>query len=303
MAQYFFGDDAYGAREAIQELAREQKALVQHVYSDEVTSEALGDLFDQRQGLFGAQLAVLHNPSQLNQAELQSLVDILDSERKDAVILWDQAKPDKRSKFWKRVKPIAQEFATPDFRELTAWLVQAAKQRGSEIEHEAAQELIRRVGTDRWRLSNELDKLLLTPGALTQARVRDEVTSQESAEIFPTLDALIAGDTALAIRNVELLLEAGENEFYVLSMLAYQFRTLLMIKTGLDEGASNADIARRGQIHPYVIQKNASLMKRLSKSALLAALTKIAATDFAIKQGKADARTALMMLMLGLESK
>ncbi|MAF80407.1 DNA polymerase III subunit delta [bacterium] len=299
MAQYFFGDDTYGARQAIGAAVLERKATIQHIYSTDVTDETLGELFDRGDSLFGVQIAVLHNPSALPKALQEKLVDLLKGASQDSMILWDQAGPDKRSKFWQQVKPTAREFTSPPAPELVAWLIDEAQERNGAIDQQAAQELVARVGTDRWRLSTQLDQLLLR-GGITLSRVQAEVSAQEAAEIFPTLDALVAGDTARAVHNVELLLATGENEFYILSMLAYQFRTLLIIRTGLDEGLTAADIARRGKLHPYVVQKNTAVVQGLTRTALLTALTRIAGSDFAIKQGKADARTALMMLVLAL---
>jgi DNA polymerase III delta subunit len=297
--QYFFGDDTFGARQAIGAAVAKRKATASHVYSIDITPESLGELFDRGDSLFGVQITVLHNPSALSKVMQEKLVDLLKETSQDSMILWDQAGPDKRSKFWQQVKPTAREFTSPPLPELVAWLIDEAQDRNGAIDQQAAQELVTRVGTDRWRLSTQLDQLLLR-GAVTLPRVQAEVSTQEAAEIFPTLDALVAGDTARAVHNVELLLAAGENEFYILSMLAYQFRTLLIIRTGLDEGLRPTDIARRGKLHPYVVQKNTAVVQGLTQTALLMALTRIAGSDFAIKQGKADARTALMMLILTL---
>ncbi|MEX2055227.1 MAG: hypothetical protein WD972_03515 [Candidatus Andersenbacteria bacterium] len=74
------------------------------------------------------------------------------------------------------------------------------------------------------------------------------------------------------------------------------------MRQGIDQGLSEAAIAKKQQLHPYVVQKNMPLARQFSFRELLDTLTKIMATDFAIKQGKVDPRTGLTMLTLSLMS-
>lgn len=300
MAQYFFGDDTYGARLAIAGQASEQGATIQHLYESDVTDESLGTLFDQGTTLFGASLLIVHNPSELPKAVQEKLMTAIKERSLSHLILWDQTSPDKRSRFWKQVKSMAREFPTLSAPDLSAWLSTEAKEREGSITDEAVQELIERTSTDRWRLASELERLLLLHGAITKEHVVSSVAAREEAEIFSTLDALVSGNAPQALGSIEKLLAAGESELYILAMLAYQFRTLLIIRLGIDESLTAEQIAQRGKLHPYSVQKNWPVATRTSRGALLASVTKIAATDFAIKQGKADARTALMMLVLSL---
>ena len=83
-------------------------------------------------------------------------------------------------------------------------------------------------------------------------------------------------------------------------MLAYQFRTLLAVKDGILAKQREFEIVRAAKLHPYVVQKSMPVARRWERNALLAALTRILATDFAIKQGKVEARTGLLLLVLGL---
>lgn len=298
--QYFFGSDTYAARQAITALAKKQKAAVRHIYGDDLQAQSINQVLAQGVGLFGTKLTVVHNPSTLPKATQEQLVTLLEEQSLDYCVLWDQTAPDKRSKLWHQVKKIATEFKTLPVPQLITWLQQEAVARKSMIEPAAATELIKRSGPDRWQLLSTLERLALPSSAITLAAVRKHVMANNQAEIFSTLDALVAGDTAKAIHNVELLLESGENEFYIFSMLAYQFRTLMMIKIGQEAGLSSGEIATQGKLHPYAVEKNSALVKKFSRAELVQALTKIMASDFAIKQGKVDARTALLMLVMGL---
>lgn len=114
------------------------------------------------------------------------------------------------------------------------------------------------------------------------------------------LDALVNGNQAQALRNVQTLLTQGNSEFYLLAMLAYQFRTLLLIRIGQDEQRGDRELASLAKLHPFVISKNKSIAIRYTTHQLTDILTRLAATDLAIKTGKVEARTALIMLVINL---
>lgn len=297
---YFYGFDTYAARKAITDLAATQKAEVRHIYSDDLHTQSITALLDQGTSLFSKQLTVVHDPSGLPKAIQEQLVELLEKQTLDHCVLWDQTHPDKRSKLWHQVKKVATEFKALPIPALITWLQQEAAERTGVIEPAAATELIKRSGPDRWQLLAALERLILLNPTVTLAAVHEHIMASDQAEIFSTLDALVAGNTAKAVINVELLLESGENEFYIFSMLAYQFRTLLMIKTGQEKGLTIGEIATQGKLHPYAVKKNSALVRKFSRAELVQALTKIMASDFAIKQGKVDARTALLMLVVGL---
>jgi DNA polymerase III delta subunit len=99
---------------------------------------------------------------------------------------------------------------------------------------------------------------------------------------------------------VEALMARGESEFYVLSMLAYQFRALHAIRRGQEQGWGEEKIARAGGLKPYAVRKNFSHARQAPAAYWREMLARILATDFAIRRGRVDARTALLMLVLTL---
>lgn len=308
MIYYFYGENTYAARQAIDELAKEQQARVRLLDREDFEDKAPADWLRQGVvGLFGSEVVVVRGVGDLPKG-LQK--DVWEAVREGEggpasptgghCVLWDRGKPDRRSVIFKGLKTAAREFALPEPREAIVWLAEEAKQRDGEIENEAARLLVDRVGVDGWRLISELEKLLLGGKKVTASMVEQTVPPIMMAEIFSMLEALTAGDKKQAVKSVEVLLAGGDNEFYILSMLAYQFRTLLKVRVGIDRGKGQIDVARDGGMKLYSVQKNWQHARRFSQDYLRTALTKILATDFAIKRGKVDQRTALLMLVLGL---
>ena len=297
---YFFGADTYAAREEVQRIADHQQADITWLDAEAFKERSVADALAPQGGLFGATVSVVRDPSALPKGVQEDIIAALQAG--SAAVLWDRTAPDKRSKLWKAVKAEAREFTPLSASQLMEWLMDQAVEQAGAIEQSAAEELLRRVGENRWQLLHELSRLLLLANEqpITRLLVTEHVDEQAEADIFPTLDALVRGNQAEAITNIEILLAEGQSEFYILSMLAYQFRVLLLIADGKANGQSDQEISRLGKLHPFVLQKNGPVAQRFSVGQLRDVLTKIMATDVAIKQGKIDARTGLMMLTLGL---
>lgn len=299
--QYFWGPDTYAARQAIEAIATRAKARIRFVDRQHLEEGNIADIVGQQTGLFGPCLVVVRDPSALPKALQEDIAAYVASAPSSAAwVLWDQVAPDKRSRLWRALRPFAREFPVPEASALANWLRGRAADLGGTLVLPAAQMLVARAGPDRWRLENELKRLLVMTGEVSVPLVEQEVAVAEQAEIFALLDALGRGEADRVIRGVQALLAAGHSEFYILSMLGYQFRTLLLVRAGLDQGQGAAVIAGEGKLHPYVVEKNIPVAKHLSYARWRDSLTRILATDFSIKQGRVEARTGLLMLILTL---
>lgn len=269
MIRYFTGEDAYGAREAIGELAKNEKARL-NFWEVEAWDEAtLAEKLERGGGgLFGKEMAVIREPSQLRKSLQENMIAADERKTSAEVILWEMDEPDARSLIFKHFCGRARFFPVLSARELEVWLVAEAKKRNVVFEVKAAAQLVARVGSDRWRLLSELEKLSLRGEKIMVQNVENEILEPYvEGEIFELLKQVAARKPAPAMQQLTALLSAGHSEFYILSMLAYQCRKL------------------------YVQQRTEKWLNNL---------TRVVATDFSIKQGKVDARTGVTMLVLSL---
>ncbi|MFH1354206.1 MAG: DNA polymerase III subunit delta [bacterium] len=301
MIHYFYGEDTYRARREIDKLAEEKKARVRWLDRTDFEEAGAGELLGKgaTRGLFGQELLVVRDIADMP-ASLQGDILIAVEQGAASCVLWDRGKPDKRLAVYKKLREKGREFELMSPGAAAAWLKVQAEERGGQIDEAAARELVERVGTDGWGLVAELEKLLVMRERITVSDVLAAVPEAPIAEVFSMLDALTRGDKRSAIRSIEILLDEGNSEFYILSMLAYQFRTLLAVRRGIDKNQMQAVIAKENRMKPYSVQKNYAHAQRFPVGFLRGALTRILAADFSIKQGKVDQRTGLMMLVLNL---
>ena len=94
------------------------------------------------------------------------------------------------------------------------------------------------------RLCQEIEKLLTYvdfKAAVETADVKNLTASGLQSNVFDLLDAVSEGNPAMAVKNLEGLLEQSDpsNLFY---LLVRQFRLLLQAREILDEGGSVSNI-------------------------------------------------------------
>ena len=104
---------------------------------------------------------------------------------------------------------------------------QAANDSGQQIEPAAARLIAQRAGTDISRLRADVDRLLLFAAGkpkITVQDVREVVSSETAQDDWAVTNAIARGDTAEALRQLGLALEAGGVSYQILGQLAWYVR-------------------------------------------------------------------------------
>lgn len=178
---------------------------------------------------------------------------------------------------------------------LENWIKEEVSVRGGKISAQALRQLAAFVGADLWRADNEINKLIsyCSSREILPTDVEKLVGAKIENDIFKTVDALAARNGALAFKLLHRHLAEGESEIYLLSMLVYQFRNLLLVKDQLERGASFYDLTRKMKLHPYVLRKSFEQSKNFSLAALKNIYGRLSEIDIGIKSGGLEAQTAL----------
>ena len=122
----------------------------------------------------------------------------------------------------------------------------------------ATRELISLTRGNLWQLSNEIDKLInyKESGEVTVQDVRKLCSGKVEAKIFDLVDAIGANDKKRALLLKQQLIDQGDNEFYIFTMILFQIRNLLKVSECLQKGINNSfEIKKQTGLHPFVIQK------------------------------------------------
>jgi DNA polymerase-3 subunit delta len=198
--------------------------------------------------------------------------------------------------------------AVPRKNDLPRWVIGRGKQHGVAVERDAAILLAELVGSDTVSLDTELEKLATYVGSearITVPVVDSLVGAVTQDSIFALVDAIATGDHKNAFRLLHAQLDSSstnaiEFALYLIRMLARQVRILLRIRLGQNAGKGQSIIASELRLAPYYTERYFRQAKRLSNERLKGALEALAALEYALKQGKADASAGLDLLVADL---
>ncbi len=159
-------------------------------------------------------------------------------------------------KFLSDTKNTVKEFEPLSGDKLSEWIKKEFVSKRASIGQTAIKELIETAGVDSWSLINEIDKLTnYKTGEVTSADIRNMVTAKADMNIFDLIDALGTKDRQRAIKLLYQELKTGRDPYYILTMIIYQFRNILMIKDLQKRGHSESEIGQKTKLHPFVIKK------------------------------------------------
>jgi DNA polymerase-3 subunit delta len=225
------------------------------------------------------------------------------------LILTENSKPDKREKLYKNLIKIAkcQEFLELEPREIISWISEGVALMGGSIEKAASQKLLLLTGDDLESIAHEVEKLILFAKSrgrreISESDVDEMVRAKYSPQIFPFIESVVGGRSKEAFEVLEEFYEIGENENYLLSMITYQFRTLICIADLQRRGVTRNLIAKEAGVHPFVLSKSLPLLNKYSWEKLLLAYERILEADSNMKNGKVEPRLALDLLVAKLST-
>ena len=192
-----------------------------------------------------------------------------------------------------------QEFIPFNEVNLKKWIKIKLHELQGSIEDKALDELIVFVGNDLWQMENEIYKLInFKEGKeITVEDIHFLVRPKIETNIFKTIEAIAFKNKKKALELFQFHLDEGAQILYLLSMIAYQFRVLLIMKDLIERGLS---ISQNSNLHPFVVRKARPLVDEFTFSELKKIYQKILKIDTDIKTGKIEPRTAIDLLIIEL---
>ncbi len=179
--------------------------------------------------------------------------------------------------------------------ELISWIKEEVKSRKGEIEKDAIDLLADFTGNDLWLVSNEIDKLIsYKKGVIEKKDVALLTRPKIEGDIFKAIDFLASKKRKEALDLFYRHIEKGDHILYLITMIAYQFRNLIIVK--MSKGKESKELG----MHPFVFYKSFQQAKRFTESDLKLIYDKIIETEELIKTGKADPETAFDMLITSI---
>ncbi len=203
-------------------------------------------------------LTIIKNFLREGDKEIQKIVSAHIENCADFCVLvfMEEGAPDQRLSLFKKLQKTGktEEFTLKSGAALLSALFKLAKEKGAEIEENAAIFLAELTGGNLYRLENEIHKL--AHFALNRPITREDVSlladTTIDTSIFRLTDALGNGNQKLSLQILQRLLDSGEDLHHTLYMIVRQFRIITQVKELAENGLRKAAIAEKIKEHPYV---------------------------------------------------
>jgi DNA polymerase-3 subunit delta len=318
--KFLFGTEKYLIHQRLMELKKNFKNenpnadLVIFDLDEEDLNEVKDQLL-QTQGLFSSKkMIVFQNALNLRKADQDSLQDFLKKRQlcKDEaleIIFAETNEKGAKSTSTKLGQYLKRSGEKLEFKKMTddklrQWVnSEFLKRSGRRVTDEmmATRELILLTKGNLWQLSNEIDKLInyKENGEAKVEDVRNLCSGKLETKIFDLVDAIGANNKKQALLLKQRLIEQGDNEFYIFTMILFQIRNLLKVSECLQKGKRDPFVIKKETgLHPFVIQKTISNLNKFPPAKIKQIYQMVAEIDRRTKVGEMEMNKAIDWLII-----
>jgi DNA polymerase-3 subunit delta len=202
-------------------------------------------------------------------------------------------------------------------RALVSWIKNRMKERGKTLSEEAADYLVEVVGDHLYDLDNALEKVFLSGGENQAIELSnmEEITSEvKVSTVFDLTDAIGHQNLEKALGILEKAMESkailfrkeeegskfGDPIPFLLSMMAKQYWSMLLIKQMSSHRRDGGDLAKELGISPWSMKKIMDQGKNFSEASLREGILKCHQADLAIKRSRGPKDLLMEKLVIDL---
>lgn len=303
MTIFFYGPNTYALRQQLAQMVAAYRAKagsdfgLERVDGAAVKAQELAGALQATPFLATSRLVIVEGVAG-NKPVAEKLPKVLERVPATTVAVFVEREVDQRTVAFKTLNKADKvvKFEPLIGPKLLAWVRAEVQRLGGNMEPAVMRELVDLVGEDQWRLAGEIGKLVNYAPEVTSEMVRELVVPSVERSIFDLVEAMTAGRVAAALSYYHALLKQKESEIYVLTMVQWQLRNLLLAKAA-PASMSPAELAKAAGMSPYVAGKMMAVQGGLSESGLKEAYKAAADCEYDIKSGRLRAEVAVEQLI------
>jgi len=307
-----YGQDTYRSHQKLEEIIEQYKKIhkgglnLTYLDGESLKFDDFKDIIQQVSMFEEKKLLILSNIFTNQDFKEKFLKNFKNfSKTRDIILFYENNKIPEKDKFFNFLKNKAktQKFDLLEGEKLKRWARDEFLKLKTKVKPEVIDKLIEFVGNDLWLLSNEIKKLVSYRKKEGKIYVKDIETllnPKIETAIFKTIDAISQKDKKQALLLIHQHLEKGDSPLYLLSMINFQFKNLLIVKDLIEKRKPYYFILRTSGLHPFVVKKSYQQAGKFTFPELKKIYQKIFQVDFGIKMGKITPETALDLLIAGI---
>jgi len=297
----FYGPDTFRARQKLKEVIINYRAKnktgvnLHHLDPENFDLSEFKNIFKSGTMFQEKRLVVLDNILGLKNIDFKEWFDFVkvaglaQDENSFLVIFQAKLPAGRLGKFLTKSPVKAQEFKELKGLALTRWVADEFRKSGAAADPPAIKRLVDFFGGDTWRLAQEIKKLASYKKSISAKDVDEISRSSLDPDIFKAIDALGQKNKPAALKIFHEHLALGQSPSYLLTMIAYQFRNIASIKTGV-----------KVKMHPFVLMKTRAMAQKFDLAEIKKIYSLIFKADLAIKSGRVEPEVALDRLIVSI---
>ena len=308
MVFFFYGPNTYAARQQLAKLVVEYEKKtgsnlgLERIDGAKVKPAELNASLQAAPFLATSRLVIVEDLG-ANKAVAATIDRYLKNIPATTVAVFYDPNVDQRTGYFKSISKAAKtvKFEPLSTAKLHQWVARQVEASGVEIERPAVGRLLDVAGEDQWRLANEIAKLATHHSPITVTAVDLMVEESHTETIFNLVEAMTAGKVDVALPLYRRLRQDGNNEVYMLSMIIWQLRNLLLAKAA--GKVSPAELAKAASMSSFVAGKMLTKRHLFSEEQLKSAFLQAVDTDYQIKSGAGTADVLVEQLLFRVASR
>lgn len=304
MIIFLYGQDTYRSRQKLNEIIGEYKKIhksglnLQYFNGEKTDFQKFKEETQSVSMFSEKKLIILENTfdnAQFKKSFISDYKKFVDSD--DVILFYESGEIPTTDSLCKLLKKTgkSQEFQALKYPKLKNWAEKEFAKEQTEISPEALERLINFVGNDLWQMAQEIKKLVNYRNGKKIETDDIELLVRPTIEtdIFKTIDSLAEKNKKRALELIHKHLERGDSPLYLLSMINFQFRNLLIIRDLMEKYKSPYLLSKITGLHPYVVKKSYSQAEKFEIEELKKIYQKIFQADLFIKTGRTGPEVAL----------
>lgn len=310
MLIFLYGIDTYRSRQKLNEIIDHYKKIrknglnLECLNANQLSFQDFIDKIQQTSLFQEKKLIILSNlfsntelkKTLLEKEKKEKFLDKL-TKSEDIILFYEEDEVSEKEPFFIFLKKQAkcQEFKLFNEQNLKNWAKKEFIYYQTEINPKVLDQLINFIGNDLWQFSNEIKKLVnYKKGKKIEIEdIKLLIRPKIETNIFKTIEAIAIKDKKSALNLLHKHLTRGDDPLYLLSMINFQFRNLLIIKDLIEKNIPFYSLAKESRLHPYVVKKSHEQAQKFTFKKLREIYQKIFQIDLKIKTGQIDAQLAL----------
>ena len=259
------------------------------VYAPETTPGQVRDIVETLPMMVERRLVIYRGVETVKDEAWEQLLPVIENPITSTVLVLVTPKIDKRKKITKRLADsgVLVDLKKPYENQIASWIEYIAYLEDLKISPEVVVAIQQIVGTNLSEIQNEIRKVkqYLGPQAKSAelADVLKVVSKARVESVFNLTDAIGRRDRAKALVCLANLLEHGQNEIGVVSLLYRQIRILSAIYDGKKAGLSGVRLAEKVGVPEFFLKQYLDQVRLWDGPKFIEAIKALHETDKALK--------------------